>query len=138
MSGRVTEVPSDSTVAEEIKSTLYQIITESLQTLIYDEVHRDCEGCQVDHPSQRRHQLCLFTSTDEWVDVYLDTALEKIDMDEVMERWYPQIDLIAVTDKNWQMAFHLWQDIKKEFRAQLSDEACKYQWGRRVKNAWDH
>ena len=42
---------------------------EELRSLIAGEVINQCHGCQVDHPSQKQHELCLFkTRTYRYLD----------------------------------------------------------------------
>ena len=132
-----TDTPPSAPIVDVITEYLYQDIIEDLQTLIFDQVHQDCEGCKVNHPSQLRHQLCLFTSTEDWVDFYLDLALETLDLDKVMERWYPQIEQTEASPSDRKVAFQLWEGIKQDFQSKLSDNSWKDQWGSRVKEAWN-
>ena len=43
---------------------------EELRSLIAGEVINQCHGCQIDHPSQKQHELCLFKTRQEHRDVY--------------------------------------------------------------------
>jgi len=54
------DIPPSAPIVDVITEYLYQDIIEDLETLIFGQVHQDCEGCKVNHPSQLRHQLCLF------------------------------------------------------------------------------
>ncbi|KAJ7387938.1 hypothetical protein OS493_001290 [Desmophyllum pertusum] len=52
--------------------------------LIHEEkVHR-CNGCAIDHPSQRQHSCIMMDTEDAW-NYYHDEAREKIDLGIVMK-----------------------------------------------------
>ena len=124
------ETPSSQTM----KESLHNYVVEELQTLIYDDVHRNCEGCKVDHPSQTRHTLCLFTHTDDWVEFYIDSALERLDLYKVMEHWYPELQHRTQSEKNH--AYRMWSNIKRDF--ELNPTFDRDVWAERVKQAWRH
>lgn len=76
---------------DSLHQSLDDAVVEELQKLIHEEVVKNCEGCKIEHPSQVQHDLCLFTSPIEWTEQYIDLALVKLDVCEVMERWYPKL-----------------------------------------------
>ena len=60
--------------AEEIASAINQLVVEN------------CNGCIIDHPSQRQHP-CLMMESDERLSMYFDDALLKISEAKVMENF---------------------------------------------------
>ena len=69
-----------------IERALKHVITSELQDIIIKYVKRDCYGCQVDHPSQIRHTLCLFSTPKEWIDLYLVNAFRDLDLTKVEDQ----------------------------------------------------
>ena len=94
----------------------------------------------MDHPSQLQHQLCLFTSTDEWVELYIETALNQLDLYHVMEKWYPELQLMELHGSEKVQALHMWLDIRKKLHRHRADprESWMSIWAERVKDAWNH
>ena len=60
--------------AEEIASVINQLLVEN------------CNGCIIDHPSQRQHP-CLMMESDERLSLYFDDALSKVSEASVMENF---------------------------------------------------
>lgn len=123
-----------------LEELLNYYTVEELQTAIYDEVHRDCEGCKVNHPSQMKHMLCLFTSTDDWVEFYIDTAFKKVNLYKVMSLWYPELQRMQLSDNEKVKAYQMWTDIKEGWEHNRSDlqEEWISVWAERVIKAWNH
>jgi len=119
-----------------LKHTLDSAMVDVLQTLIYDQVRKDCNGCRIDHPSQLQHPLCLFTTTDEWVDLYIDIALTQLDFSKVIAQWYPEICLHTLTGEETIQAYEFWKDIKQQHKNR--DSVWIEMWSERVKGAWNH
>ena len=148
MSEHVRQLREEAELAEQnstspnadVINTLYKYlhwyVIEELQTLIFLQVHSDCEGCKVNHPSQTRHQLCLFTPPDVWVDFYLDMALQKLDLNNVMDNWYPQIEALNATVSDKREAYRMWTDLNQEFLTKMLDDTWKDQWKHQVQQAW--
>ena len=51
---------------------------------IYNLTQENCEGCKIDHPSQRRHDCCMMDYKTMTYS-YLESALERVDEDKVMK-----------------------------------------------------
>ena len=49
-----------STRKNDIHNSFEKYTLEELRILIAEEVISQCHGCQIDHPSQKQHELCLF------------------------------------------------------------------------------
>ena len=60
--------------AEEIASGINQLVADN------------CNGCIIDHPSQRQHS-CLMMESDERLSLYFDDALSKVSEASVMENF---------------------------------------------------
>jgi hypothetical protein len=99
---------------QNMRDSLNECIVDELQRIISDEVYKNCYGCQVDHPSQMQHVLCLFTSRDEWVELYIEKALSQLNLYNVMEKWYPKLELMDVHGSEKIQALHMWVDIREK------------------------
>ena len=51
-----------STRKKDIHNSFEKHMIEELRSLIAGEVYNQCYGCQVNQPSQRQHELCLFNT----------------------------------------------------------------------------
>ena len=88
--------------AEEIVSVINQLVVEN------------CNGCIIDHPSQRQHP-CLMMESDERLSMYFDDALSKISEARVMENFMnslndmkPRVnglELLKYTCYDWRSVF---------------------------------
>lgn len=72
------------------KFYLIKATVSYLKIAIGEYVTQNCQGCRIDHPSQIQHDICLFTSTSEWVEVYEfhKPALENLNLYDVMNHWF--------------------------------------------------
>jgi len=71
----------------------------------------------VDHPSQTRHTLCLFSTPEDWIDLYLDNAFRDLDLTKVEDLWFKELikeNLIPDIPHWKKYADRLWTDIKDE------------------------
>ena len=55
-----------------------------LDGLIHEEKLKRCNGCEIDHPSQRQHSCAMMDSEDAWM-YYRDDAVEKMDLNVVLK-----------------------------------------------------
>ncbi|KAL4223403.1 hypothetical protein ACF0H5_016874 [Mactra antiquata] len=88
-----------SSRTDSLQEDLNHHIVNELQSWIYDRVKMDCYGCHVDHSSQVQHVLCLYTSSEEWVELYIEKALLQLDIYRSMEKWYPHLHNLKDTEK---------------------------------------
>ena len=59
-----------------------------------DIVKEKCYGCQVNHPSQKHHDVCLQMTNAEKVEICLDTALARVNDFEIYEEFldfFPEV-----------------------------------------------
>ena len=54
-----------------IDQAVRQAHVKALRDALMKVVHEECYGCQVDHPSQKQHDVCLFMTFDEQVHCFL-------------------------------------------------------------------
>ena len=88
--------------AEEIASGINQLVADN------------CNGCIIDHPSQRQHS-CLMMESDERLSLYFDDALSKVSEASVMENFMnslgdirPRVnglELLKYTCYDWRTVF---------------------------------
>ena len=55
-----------------------------LDALIHGEKLKRCNGCEIDHPSQRQHSCVMMDSEDAWM-YYRDDVVEKMDLNVVLK-----------------------------------------------------
>ncbi|MCG8075026.1 MAG: hypothetical protein JAY75_02140 [Candidatus Thiodiazotropha taylori] len=72
-----------------IKDTLIQAMKINLRTAIFDYARHQCQGCRVNHPSQKYHDLCLWTKPNEWITDYgiHIHALKNLYVYDVIQKW---------------------------------------------------
>ncbi|KAL4234828.1 hypothetical protein ACF0H5_006469 [Mactra antiquata] len=123
---------------DSLQEDLNHHIVNELQSWIYDQVKMDCYGCQVDHPSQVQHVLCLYASSEEWVELYIEKALLQLDIYRIMEKWYPHLHTLTDTEKG--DARRLWIHFVEELTRHRSDLPCDWVslWSERVKKLWHY
>ncbi len=122
-----------------ISEALTDSIVEELQQNIYKEVRINCEGCKIDHPSQTRHILCLFSTTAEWTDQFIDLVLLKLDIHKVMERWYPRLCELELNPKETYEAYKQWTELKASFnkhRVHFNHQLASM-WSEKVKTKYN-
>ena len=55
-----------------------------LKPLISKVIHEECYGCQVDHPSQIQHNVCLMMEEEEQIRLCLKKALMRVNERKVL------------------------------------------------------
>ena len=70
-----------------IKTLLKQAILTCLKMAVGACAKHECHGCKMNHPSQKYHDICLCTSSREWIEDYgcHDPALEGLNIYDVMK-----------------------------------------------------
>ena len=60
-----------------------------LKDAIADYAQHEYTGCKIDHPSQKYHDLCLWTSPSDWIVEYGydEAALSCLDIYEIIQEW---------------------------------------------------
>ena len=97
-----------------IEERLIKCYAEEIASVINQLVVENCNGCIIDHPSQRQHP-CLMMESDERLSMYLDDALSKISESRVMENFMnslndikPRVnglELLKYTCYDWRSVF---------------------------------
>ena len=80
-----------STRKNDIHNSFEKHMIEELRTLIAGEVINQCYGCQVGHPSQKQHELCLFKTRQEHTDMFIEKVMMELNPCKIMEKWYPEL-----------------------------------------------
>ena len=70
-----------------LEQTAYKVYAKVVRETLYEVAQENCHGCQIDHPSQKQHDVCLFMSLEEKLDYFLDEALERVDLERATEKW---------------------------------------------------
>ena len=113
-----------------IEERLIKCYAEEIASVIKQLVVENCNGCIIDHPSQRQHP-CLMMESDERLSMYFDDALSKISEARVMENFMnslndlkPRVnglELLKYTCYDWRSVFYANERrlLKKETPEQL-------------------
>ena len=90
---------------------VFNAYVKSLRSSPMKVVQDKCYGCQINHPSQKQHEICLFWTFDEQVDCFLEDALMRVDEAQIIEdcvkalqTYYPGDDLYSKLNEccNWE------------------------------------
>ena len=119
----------------EIQHSFEQCVIIELQRLILEEVITHCHGCQIDHPSQKQHNICLFMDGDDHTELFLYDAMKKMSPYDIMEKWYPQVRLMDLEEGEILEVYRLWKSIKDKDIMTI-DKEWMDQWSDKVKTAW--
>lgn len=120
----------------DIQNSLDKHMIEELQRLINVEVHSHCYGCQVDHPSQNEHPVCLFMDRQEHTELFLEKAICKLNPYDVLEKWYPDLQELKLNEQETSEAYKLWYNIKMSVFCGFSDSWLE-SWREKVLNSWE-
>ena len=80
-----------STRKNDIHNSFEEHMIEELRSLIAGEVIYQCHGCQVDHPSQKQHKLCLFKTRQEHTDMFIEKVMMELNPYKNHGKWYPEL-----------------------------------------------
>lgn len=69
---------------DQLKDSYAGFMVLLLQRLIPEK----CYGCQVNHPSQVQHNVCLMMEPEEQVDTYFQDVLSILDEEAVLDYWH--------------------------------------------------
>ena len=83
-----------------------------LRTLIAGEVYNQCYGYQVDHPSQRQHELYLFKTRQEHTDMFIEDVMMELNPYKIVEKWHPELIQMKLDGSDYVEAYRLWRNIK--------------------------
>ena len=131
-----------------------QAILTHLKMAVGDCAKHECQGCRIDHPSQKYHDMCLWTSPREWIEDYgcHDPALVGQNIYNVMEdfdksiwkylygdKWRFPMDITTginnLTPEENQEAYKNWQYFKKNQRGLT--EQWKTYWAKKVIESYE-
>lgn len=99
---------------QALEQTVYNAYAKAVRESLCEVVRKECVGCQIDHPSQKQHEVCLLMSFDEKVDYFLEEALKQVDEMRVMQEWVTEVETLFPA----QDISHI---LLQEFRWDLSD-----------------
>ncbi len=97
-----------------IEEKLLKCYAEEMASIISNLVVENCNGCIIQHCSQRQHP-CLMLESDEKIWMYFDAALERVCEATIAENFMnslqdmkPRVDgleLLKYTCKDWRILF---------------------------------
>ena len=74
-------------VERKLWLTQYDMLSEKLMEVIREK-HT---GCQTDEPNQLAHDLCLFASAEEQVNLCFEEVYARVHWEDVMDYWYKKV-----------------------------------------------
>ena len=81
-----TKEPTITERQNTIEELLIEAFAEHLSSEVYKLTQENCNGCKIDHPSQRQHD-CLMMDNTTMTYNYLDEAMGRIDQDQAMKNF---------------------------------------------------
>lgn len=69
---------------ENLRDVYAGFIAFTLRRLLPEK----CYGCQVDHPSQVQHDVCLMMEPEEQVNIYFQEVLSMLNEEAVLDFWH--------------------------------------------------
>ena len=69
----------------DIHSCVAEYLLPALKQAVVQVVFQKCYGCQVDHPSQIQHDVCIMMDIDEQIHYCLADALPYVHLDHVVK-----------------------------------------------------
>ena len=81
-----------------IEQRLIKCYAEEIASVINQLVVENCNGCIIDHPSQRQHP-CLIMESDEILSMYFDDTLSEISEARVMENCMNSLNDICANER---------------------------------------
>lgn len=103
----------DEVVLEEqkakAKKLLLEAYVEEMEGCMKKVVSEKCYGCQVDHPSQRQHDVCLMMEAEERLELFFDTAWQIMSADSVFKVWKDKLTDHLCEFVPWFELIDFWQ-----------------------------
>ena len=81
----------DTARQKALEHAVYNAYVKVLREPLWEVIRNECYGCQIDHPSQKQHEVCLFMTYDEQVDCFLEEALKRVDENRLLGEWMAEI-----------------------------------------------
>ena len=78
---------TESDRAQQLDRILKEEYFDALQKEFKKVREENCDGCLVDHPSQRRHD-CLMMDPEIAVELFYDTTLNRVDEEYILNQFY--------------------------------------------------
>ena len=125
-----------STRKNDIHNSFEKYMIEELRSLIAGEVINQCHGCQIDHPSQKQHELCLFKTRQEHTEMFIEKVMMELNPYNIMEKCYPELRRMNLNGSDYVEAYKLWQDIKHNVLTEFT-ESWLQSWCDKVKQSWE-
>ena len=83
----VASAESMKEVERKLWLTHYDMLSQKLMEVIREK----CTGCQTDKPNKLAHDLCLFASAEEQVNLCFEEVYGRVHWEDVMDCWYEKV-----------------------------------------------
>ena len=102
-----------------IQMHVVKTVADHVDKFLDEAIHQLCQGCQIDHPSQRRHDCLMIEDKEERIYWALTTALKMLDWQKVKEDFFSRLTTSQILrccpcfdDSTWWA--NLWKNEKWE------------------------
>ena len=75
------------TKIEEKMNCMKLLYAKHVIKVLPEIIKEKCFGCQVEHPSQKHHDVCLMMEKDEKIEICMDDALQRINEEEIFNEF---------------------------------------------------
>ena len=76
---------------KEVERKLWLTHSDMLSEKLMEVIREKCSGCQTDEPNQLAHDLCLFASAEEQVNLCFEEVYGRVPWEDVMDCWYKKV-----------------------------------------------
>ena len=91
----------------QLKYSYAKQLVHKIKSLLAEK----CYGCQVSHPSQLQHDVCLMMSTEEQISLTYDEAVDRMNTEEKSMYWWDEfIRAMQPYIKESHYTTELWRD----------------------------
>ena len=71
------------------------IYAKAMYEHLGNTVKRMCQGCEVDHPSQKQHS-CVMNDSQEHIEMYFETLLSAVNEDDILLSWSDTMNALTI------------------------------------------
>ena len=86
---------------QQPEMSLKLLFARQILNILPDIIHEKCYGCSVNHPSQKHHNVCMMMTNEEKIEYCLDSALERIDKKEMLQKFKDSLTIDVCESEEW-------------------------------------
>lgn len=86
-------------MASTSANDVYRALIEEMGFQVGEMARKNCNGCRIDHPSQRQH-ACLMDTMEEMTWKYFDKVWDSLDFRAVLEKFKEKFEEATAAEDN--------------------------------------